>query len=405
MRDIAHLLRPAHLQQLRSILDDPEASAERPVRRLRPAEERLHRGGRRAADVPGHRHRDRDGQARPAGAHRRARRGAHRARRLRRLHAAEPALLAARPADHVGGAQHRHQPARADRAVRHRGRRVQVPVHGQGRRLGQQVLPLPGDQGGAEPGRDAGVPGGEDPLARHRRVPALPPGHRDRRHQRRVRAEDRQVRVGEVPRHAADRGLRGRARVPRHRAGAAGAGDHPAVRHRRAVRRQVLLPRRAGDPAAPARRLLPGGDRGVLLGRPPGARQDHPGRRVPRAARDRPGAVPARPGRARSSTTTWSGSTCPGRWTRSAPSCPGTRSRPGSRCPARWSSPATSPTPRSPSGWPRASRCPATCATTPSTTPGRPRPRRATRPGRSGRPPPGGWTPTWSSSRRRAARW
>src|SRR4051794_39896031 len=27
MRDIAHLLRPAHLRQLRSILDDPEASA------------------------------------------------------------------------------------------------------------------------------------------------------------------------------------------------------------------------------------------------------------------------------------------------------------------------------------------------------------------------------------------
>ena len=27
MRDIAHLLRPTHLQQLRNILDDPEASA------------------------------------------------------------------------------------------------------------------------------------------------------------------------------------------------------------------------------------------------------------------------------------------------------------------------------------------------------------------------------------------
>ena len=32
---------------------------------------------------------------------------------------------------------------------------VQVPVHGQGRRLGQQVVPLPGDQGGAEPDADA----------------------------------------------------------------------------------------------------------------------------------------------------------------------------------------------------------------------------------------------------------
>ena len=33
MRDIAHLLRPSHLRQLRSILDDPEAIAQRPVRR------------------------------------------------------------------------------------------------------------------------------------------------------------------------------------------------------------------------------------------------------------------------------------------------------------------------------------------------------------------------------------
>ena len=89
-------------------------------------------------------------------------------------------------------------------------------------------------------------------------------------------------------------GIDERARLPRRRAGAGGAGDHQAQRHRRAVRRQVLLPRRAGDPAAQARRVLPGRDRGVVLGRPAGARQDHQGRRLPRAAGDRPGAVPAR---------------------------------------------------------------------------------------------------------------
>ena len=47
-------------------------------------------------------------------------------------------------------------------------------------------------------------------------------------------------------------------------------------RHRGPVRRQVLLPRRTGDPAAPARRVLPGGDRRVLLGRPAGARARSP---------------------------------------------------------------------------------------------------------------------------------
>ena len=211
MHDISHYLRPAHLAQLRRILDDPEASAQRPLRRARPAEEREHRGGRRAADVPGHRHRDRHGQARPERAHRRRRRGGPLARHLRRVHEAEPALLADGPADHVGREEHRLQPAGADRAVRDRRRRVQVPVHGQGRRLGQQVLPLPGDEGGPERGLDDEVPGGEDPFARHRRLPAVPPGDRRRRHLRRVRAEDREVRLRALPRRAARRGLAGSA--------------------------------------------------------------------------------------------------------------------------------------------------------------------------------------------------
>ena len=110
---------------------------------------------------------------------------------------------------------------------------------------------------------------------------------------RRIRAEDGQVRLGPVPGHAAPgRRIGQRAWVPGPRAGAAGAGDHPEDRHRRAVRRQVLLPRRAGDPAAPARRVVPGRHRGVLLRGPAGAGQDHPGGRVPGAAGDRPGPVP-----------------------------------------------------------------------------------------------------------------
>ena len=89
-------------------------------------------------------------------------------------------------------------------------------------------------------------------------------------------------------------GLRARPRVPRPRPRTAGAGAHPRVRHRRPVRRQVLLPRRARDPAAPARRVAPGGHRGVLLGRPPGQSQDHAGGRLPGAAGDRPRTLPAR---------------------------------------------------------------------------------------------------------------
>mgnify|MGYP001278380781 CR=1 FL=1 len=59
---------------------------------------------------------------------------------------------------------------------------------------------------------------------------------------------------------------------------------------------------------------------------------------------------------------------------------------------------------RAPSGWTRASRCRSTSATTRSTTPGQPRPRRGTRPVPSAPPPPAGWTRTWRSSRLPAGR-
>ena len=197
----------------------PGVERERQVRGPRPAQEREHLRGRRAADVPGHRHRDRDGQEVRRGPHRRRRRRGDQQGRVRRLHEAQPALLPARAAEHVGGEEHRHQPARPDRALlRARPGReeagVQVPVHGQGRRVGEQVVPVPGDQGRLEPPADADVPRREDPLAGDRRVPAVPPGDRDRRHQRGVRAQDREVRVGALPRQPADLGLDVGARLP-----------------------------------------------------------------------------------------------------------------------------------------------------------------------------------------------
>ena len=74
------------------------------------------------------------------------------------------------------------------------------------------------------------------------------------------------------------------------------AGDPQAdagARRRRAVRRQVFLPRRARDPPAAPRRLAADRARRVVLGRPPGAGQDHPRRRLPRGARAQSGAVSA----------------------------------------------------------------------------------------------------------------
>ena len=54
-----------------------------------------------------------------------------------------------------------------------RGRRLQVSVHGQGRRLGEQELPLSRDQGAAESREPAGVSRRQDAHARHGGVPAL----------------------------------------------------------------------------------------------------------------------------------------------------------------------------------------------------------------------------------------
>ena len=212
MHDIAHFLRPAHLAQLRAIIDDPAASPnDRFVALDLLRNANIAAGGvlpmcqdTGTAIVMGKRGRHvlTDGTDEAAIA-----RGVFDAYTRLNLR-----YSPARPADHVGRAQHRHQPAGPDRDLRRGpGRapgRVQVPLHGQGRRLGQQVLPLPGDQGAAEPDADDAVPGGEAAPDRHRRLPALPPGDRHRRHLRRVRAEDREVRLGQVPRRAADRRAR-----------------------------------------------------------------------------------------------------------------------------------------------------------------------------------------------------
>ena len=64
MIDINHLLRPGHLAQLAKILDDPEATSNDQFVAFDLLKNANIAAGGRAADVPGHRHRDRDGQAR-----------------------------------------------------------------------------------------------------------------------------------------------------------------------------------------------------------------------------------------------------------------------------------------------------------------------------------------------------
>ncbi len=84
------------------------------------------------------------------------------------------------PLDMYKEIEHRHQPAGADRDLRDRRRRLQVPVHGQGRRLGQQE-PTSFRRPRRCSTRRASMTflDAEAAHARHRGLPAVPP--RDRR--------------------------------------------------------------------------------------------------------------------------------------------------------------------------------------------------------------------------------
>ena len=159
MRDVSFLLRPAHNEQVAKILRDPEAS--RTTRAWpwpscatpRSPPTSSCRSARTPAPPPSS---PRKGQQVWTGVKDEewSLQGD-----LQDLHRREPALLPDRGARHVRGDQHRHQPAGPDRHPGHRRRLLQVPLHGQGRRLRQQDHALPGDQGAAHPGKPGEVPG------------------------------------------------------------------------------------------------------------------------------------------------------------------------------------------------------------------------------------------------------
>ena len=243
--------------------------------------------------------------------------------------------------------------------------------------------------------------------ARHRGVPALSPRHRHRRHLGRADDEDGEARLGALSRRAADARLRGRPRLPRSRDGARGAQADAVARRRRAVRRQIFLPRRARDPAAAPRRLAADRARRVVLGRPPGARQDHAAtacfwrssstirrnicrrwmRREDarrRRGRDRP--APADEGDS-------------GAALQASDQDAALAHRPDDRRARSGARQSCA------SGWKPGRGCRIISRTTRSITPARRRRRRATPPARSARPRRGAWIRSSRISRRPAARW
>jgi fumarate hydratase, class I len=189
MHDIAHLLRPAHLRQLRSILDDPEASPnDRYVARDLLKNACIAAGGvlpmcqdTGTAIVMGKRgqHVLTDGRDSEHIA-----RGVYDAYTTLNLRYSQLAPLTMWEERNTGS----NLPA-------------QIEIYATG---GDQYKFLFMAKGG----------GSANKSFLYRGLPPVPPGHRGRRDLGRVRAEDGQVRVGQVPRRAAHVRVGGRARVP-----------------------------------------------------------------------------------------------------------------------------------------------------------------------------------------------
>ena len=168
---------------------------------------------------------------------------------------------------------------------------------------------------------------------------------------------------------------------------------------------EVLLPRRAGSSACPATGELPSGDGGVLLSRSSGARQDHPGRRLPRTARARWRSSCSTSPTSFSTTPTSCALTSPVRWTRSSPPSPPTRCGrvlmlTGPMVVAR--DIAHAKIKRLDAGEPMPQYLRDHCV---YYAPGQRRHRRAMRRARSGRRQRGGWTATSTSSKQQVVRW
>ena len=181
MVDINHLLRPGHLGQLAAILDDPEATAnDKFVAYDLLKNANIAAGGvlpmcqdTGTAIVMGKKGRHIWTEGDDEAAIAEGIRDAYLKKNLRYSQVAPLSMF-----EEVNTAL---EPAGADRDLRGGRGRLQVPVRRQGRRLGQQDLPLPGDAGAPDHGPADAVPEGEDPDARHRRLPALSPRDRHRR--------------------------------------------------------------------------------------------------------------------------------------------------------------------------------------------------------------------------------
>ena len=227
MHDVSFYLRASHQESVARILTDDEATDnDRFVARTLLKNSVIAANGQ-LPGLPGHRDGHRHGQEGPVRAHRRWRREGALQGDLGDLPDRQPALLPGRPAHDVQREEQREQPAGADRHLRQARRQLRVPLPGQGRRLGQQDLPVPADQGAAQRRQAHPLAGREDEDAGDGRLSALPRGLRHRRHLGRGQPQDREAGLGQGARRAPRLRLDGRPRLPGPGTGAATARRRP----------------------------------------------------------------------------------------------------------------------------------------------------------------------------------
>ena len=383
---------------------------QRPLRRPRPPQERGRRRRRRPADVPGHGHGHRQGQEGPVRVHRRRRRGRHRRRRPGDVPDVEPAL----------------QP---DGAAR-RCTRSRTPAPTSRPRSRSPPSTATPTSSCSSP-RAAAAPTSRTCTRRPRRCSTRPrccPGSSRRCR----RSAPRPARRTTSPSSSAARRPSSPSRRPSWRSthyldalptegSPLGHGfrdvelerkvlaARPADRHRRAVRRQVLLPRRPHHP--PARATAPA----ARWRWPCRARADRQALgKITRTACSSSSSRPTRPTSSRPGELTDDDARGRSRAVHIDLNRPMAEILAElSKYPVRTRVMLTGPMvvardiahakikERLDAG----EGCRSTCATTASTTPARRRRPRATRPARSARRRRGGWTATSSSSRPPADRW
>ena len=181
--DINHLLRPAHLASLKSIVEDPEASDnDKFVAYDFLKNANIAAGGvlpmcqdTGTAIIMGKKGRLVFTDGEDEGALAEGARDAYLKRNLRYSQLAPISMFEEKNTRN-------NMPAQVEIYAEGERGRLQAPVHRQGRRLGQQGVPVPGDAVDPDARPHGGVPEGEGADARHRGVPAVSPRHRDRRH-------------------------------------------------------------------------------------------------------------------------------------------------------------------------------------------------------------------------------